>query len=209
MAGFVYAIFDNEESVYQILHTCSTKMDRTLDDGRCEYYLEVHSQRPTTRRKSVRSLMSILSFDSFLHSRLDSNHSLVCGESFEHSSTIMLTIAEFQEDSQWTVENEYAPNGYASWEQRLGSTECINRTVFVGALHGMMTAFALARICQELFGDVEYAAIDTDRNKYPIGKRKTCAPIVNDSSIRFGSRGVCQCAQLLCGCHSELFDDRL
>lgn len=34
----------------------------------------------------------------------------------------------------------------------------------------MMTAFALARICHELFGDVEYAAIDTDRNKYPIGK---------------------------------------
>lgn len=42
--------------------------------------------------------------------------------------------------------------------------------MFVGALHGMMTAYALARICQELFGDVEYAAIDTDRNKYPIGK---------------------------------------
>jgi cytoplasmic polyadenylation element-binding protein len=39
----------------------------------------------------------------------------------------------------------------------------------VGALHGMMTAYALARICHELFGDVEYAAIDTDRNKYPIG----------------------------------------
>jgi hypothetical protein len=34
----------------------------------------------------------------------------------------------------------------------------------------MMTAYALARICHELFGDVEYAAIDTDRNKYPIGK---------------------------------------
>lgn len=34
----------------------------------------------------------------------------------------------------------------------------------------MMTAYALAKICQELFGDVEYAAIDTDRNKYPIGK---------------------------------------
>ncbi|CAF0895037.1 unnamed protein product [Rotaria sordida] len=32
----------------------------------------------------------------------------------------------------------------------------------------MMTAYALARICQELFGDVEYAAINTDRNKYPI-----------------------------------------
>jgi hypothetical protein len=33
----------------------------------------------------------------------------------------------------------------------------------------MMTAYALACICHELFGDVEYAAIDTDRNKYPIG----------------------------------------
>jgi hypothetical protein len=33
-----------------------------------------------------------------------------------------------------------------------------------------MTAYALACICHELFGDVEYAAIDTDRNKYPIGK---------------------------------------
>lgn len=53
MAGFVYAIFDNEESVYQILHTCSTKIDRTLDDGRCEYYLEVYGQRPSSRRKSV------------------------------------------------------------------------------------------------------------------------------------------------------------
>jgi hypothetical protein len=76
----------------------------------------------------------------------------------------------YQEDSQWLTEGDLASNGYGSWEQRLGSTECINRTVFVGALHGMMTAYALARICQELFGDVEYAAIDTDRNKYPIGK---------------------------------------
>ncbi len=60
-------------------------------------------------------------------------------------------------------------------------------TVFVGALHGielifslvnmefvvlitgMMTAYALARIFSKLFGEVDFAAIDTDRNKYPIG----------------------------------------
>lgn len=77
-----------------------------------------------------------------------------------------------QDDSQWTNEQEFRSNSYNSWEDRLGSTECINRTVFVGALHGMMTAYALAKICQELFGDVEYAAIDTDRNKYPIGMMK-------------------------------------
>ena len=53
MAGFVYAVYENEESVHQILHTCSTKTDRTLDDGRCEYYLDVYSPRMNARRKSV------------------------------------------------------------------------------------------------------------------------------------------------------------
>ncbi|CAF3378066.1 unnamed protein product [Rotaria socialis] len=133
VTGFVYAIYENEESVRQILHTCSTKTDRSLDDGRCEYYLEVFSQRTTSRRKSIQ------------------------------------IIPWFVEDSQWLAETDFPSNGYGSWEQRLNSTECINRTVFVGALHGMVTAYALARIFQELFGDVEYAAIDTDRNKYPIG----------------------------------------
>ncbi|CAF2686816.1 unnamed protein product [Rotaria sp. Silwood2] len=127
--GFAYAIYENEESVHQILHICSTKIDRSLDDGRCEYYLDVYSHRTTSRRKSIQ------------------------------------IIPWFVEDSQWLAEGD----SYTNWEQRLGSTECINRTVFVGALHGMMTAYALARICQELFGDVEYSAIDTDRNKYPIG----------------------------------------
>ncbi|CAF0977421.1 unnamed protein product [Rotaria magnacalcarata] len=131
--GFVYAVYENEESVHKILHTCSTKTDRTLDDGRCEYYLDVFSQRANSRRKSIQ------------------------------------IIPWFVEDSQWAAESDYTSTGYSSWEQRVNSTECINRTVFVGALHGMMTAFALARICHELFGDVEYAAIDTDRNKYPIG----------------------------------------
>lgn len=83
----------------------------------------------------------------------------------------MSLFFSLQEDSQWMAKNDYTSNSYGNWEQRLNSTECINRTVFVGALHGMMTAFALARICHELFGDVEYAAIDTDRNKYPIGRR--------------------------------------
>jgi len=54
MAGFVYAVYENQECVHQILHTCSMKTDRTLDDGRCEYYLDVYSQRTTSRRKNVK-----------------------------------------------------------------------------------------------------------------------------------------------------------
>ncbi|XP_050677786.1 cytoplasmic polyadenylation element-binding protein 1-B [Leptidea sinapis] len=44
-----------------------------------------------------------------------------------------------------------------------------SRTVFVGALHGMMSAHSLALIMNDLFSGVVYAGIDTDKNKYPIG----------------------------------------
>lgn len=42
-------------------------------------------------------------------------------------------------------------------------------TVFVGALHGRLYAQALGHIFQELFHDVAFVQIDTDRYKYPIG----------------------------------------
>ena len=43
------------------------------------------------------------------------------------------------------------------------------KTVFVGNLHGTMTARDLAHIMNELFGCVLYAGIDIDKLKYPIG----------------------------------------
>jgi cytoplasmic polyadenylation element-binding protein len=43
------------------------------------------------------------------------------------------------------------------------------KTIFVGALHGMMNAEGLATIMNDLFNGVVYAGIDTDRHKYPIG----------------------------------------
>jgi len=46
------------------------------------------------------------------------------------------------------------------------------KTIFVGALHGMINAEGLAHIMHELFGGVVYAGIDTDRNKYPIGSAR-------------------------------------
>ncbi|XP_069758873.1 cytoplasmic polyadenylation element-binding protein 1a isoform X2 [Narcine bancroftii] len=56
-------------------------------------------------------------------------------------------------------------NFVCSPSQRLDS----NKTVFVGALHGMLNAEALAAIMNDLFGGVVYAGIDTDKHKYPIG----------------------------------------
>uniref|UniRef100_F1L1K2 Cytoplasmic polyadenylation element-binding protein 3 n=1 Tax=Ascaris suum TaxID=6253 RepID=F1L1K2_ASCSU len=42
-------------------------------------------------------------------------------------------------------------------------------TVFVGALHGMLTAQMLSSIMAEVYGDVVLVSIDTDKYKYPIG----------------------------------------
>ncbi|KTF85823.1 hypothetical protein cypCar_00004670, partial [Cyprinus carpio] len=41
---------------------------------------------------------------------------------------------------------------------------CRSKTVFVGALHGMLNAEGLAHIMDELFGGVMYAGIDTDKH---------------------------------------------
>ena len=43
------------------------------------------------------------------------------------------------------------------------------KTVFVGALHGMLTAEGLCNIFNDLFSGVVYAGVDTDKYKYPIG----------------------------------------
>ena len=46
------------------------------------------------------------------------------------------------------------------------------KTVFVGALHGMLTAEGLATVMHDLFGGVAYVGIDTDKHKYPIGSAR-------------------------------------
>jgi len=45
----------------------------------------------------------------------------------------------------------------------------VERTVFVGNLHGTTTARNLAQIMSSLFGEVVYCGIDTDKRHYPIG----------------------------------------
>ncbi|KQS52448.1 cytoplasmic polyadenylation element-binding protein 1 isoform X3 [Drosophila erecta] len=56
-------------------------------------------------------------------------------------------------------------NFVRSSSQKLDPT----KTVFVGALHGKLTAEGLGNIMDDLFDGVLYAGIDTDKYKYPIG----------------------------------------
>ena len=61
-----------------------------------------------------------------------------------------------------------------------------------------MTAYALARIFSKLFGEVDFAAIDTDRNKYPIGKRRLSrkSAIIDLSVFRFWTSDLHKYSQL-------------
>lgn len=56
-------------------------------------------------------------------------------------------------------------------------------TVFVGALHGMLNAEGLAHVMNDLFGNVVYAGVDTDKYKYPIGK--LCVYLILGCSLVF------------------------
>ncbi|XP_014280278.1 cytoplasmic polyadenylation element-binding protein isoform X1 [Halyomorpha halys] len=64
----------------------------------------------------------------------------------------------------WAVSD----SNYAQVSQKLDP----QKTVFVGALHGMINARALAKIMNDLFGGVIYAGLDTDKYKYPIGSAR-------------------------------------
>ncbi|KAI3388810.1 hypothetical protein SNEBB_002179 [Seison nebaliae] len=45
-------------------------------------------------------------------------------------------------------------------------------TVFVGSLHGTMTAYHLFQLMNDLYGSVIFVAIDMDRHRYPIGSAR-------------------------------------
>ncbi|XP_050068318.1 uncharacterized protein LOC126556837 [Anopheles maculipalpis] len=59
-------------------------------------------------------------------------------------------------------------NYVKSSSQKLDPT----KTVFVGALHGQLTAEGLAMIMNDLFDGVVYVGIDTDKYKYPLGSAR-------------------------------------
>uniref|UniRef100_A0A8D8M179 Cytoplasmic polyadenylation element-binding protein 1 n=1 Tax=Cacopsylla melanoneura TaxID=428564 RepID=A0A8D8M179_9HEMI len=63
----------------------------------------------------------------------------------------------------WAIsDSNYSPHGHSTKLEP-------GKTIFVGALHGRLTAQALFNVMNDLFGDVVYAGIDTDKHKYPIG----------------------------------------
>ncbi|EPY75034.1 cytoplasmic polyadenylation element-binding protein 1 isoform 1 [Camelus ferus] len=113
--------------------------------------------------KSVRALLQACSHDPLSPDGLSeyyfkmSSRRMRCKEVSWHS-----VLLDQVQVIPWVLADS---NFVRSPSQRLDPS----RTVFVGALHGMLNAEALAAILNDLFGGVVYAGIDTDKHKYPIG----------------------------------------
>ena len=78
----------------------------------------------------------------------------------------------------------------------IGPQDKVNmkHTIFVGGLHGMITATSLARIMNDLFGNVAYVEIDTDKYKYPLGSGR----VIFCSSVSYQDAINCKYVKIVC-----------
>ncbi|CAF1024168.1 unnamed protein product [Rotaria sp. Silwood1] len=88
-------------------------------------------------------------------------NSMACSDYFIHFETATGS-RKTVEVIPWNIgDNNYALRP----PQQLDS----KKTIFVGNLHGTMTARYLWRLMEDLFGGAVYAGVDIDKYKYPIG----------------------------------------
>jgi hypothetical protein len=209
VAGFVYAIYEHEESVHRILQSCSTKTDRMLDDGRCEFYLNVYRHyRGYGRRKSVRVELLVGYVDSHLSFRFKSFHGLWCVPSTERSSRWSKCLCSGR--FTMVVERRIA----IDWLWHLGTTAQFdwmyqsNRFCWRTAWHD-----DCLRIGSYLWRIVRWRRIRSYRywstslsDRYVLQQRLVSS-LIGACSFRFGTSGFCQCTQLLFSDYCQLLDD--
>lgn len=113
--------------------------------------------------KQVKALLQACSVqDSSPYANSDDPSSMAVNGNYYYKISSKRIREKDVEVIPWIIEDS---NYIRSANQRMDST----KTVFVGALHGKLTAEALAKIMNDLFDGVVYAGIDTDKHKYPIG----------------------------------------
>lgn len=166
--GHAYLVFDSEQQVQALLNACENK-------GPGQYFFWVSSRRGKDRHAQVipwaiedsdwvmpaESNCDSSRSSTFSSSRSDSTDSLSDNESGRcdsHSRSL-------DSKRSHTQSNAYKEN-----------------TVFVGALHGEITAEGLQQILSDLFGPVAHVAIDCDKQRYPNGSGR--ATFVSRESFR-------------------------
>ncbi|KAI0982635.1 hypothetical protein GJ496_000200 [Pomphorhynchus laevis] len=140
--GFAYIVFECEKSVHNVLHNCCRD-----DNDKFFYALPCCQGR---RSSSFLKKIQIIPWDEQDTYYVDENSAQI-------NPKIINRIDDFPANQR-----------YISRRATVPSVE-VKRTVFVGALHGMITASGLAKIMSEMFGPVDSVMLDTDKHRYPIG----------------------------------------
>lgn len=138
--GYLYIIFDQEASVKGLLESCH----KTSKNGGEHFYTNVIISNNNNNGNH--------SYRHNHHGRLDLPGMMRTKE---------VEVIPWNQD-----DTSYVPRGdLANLPSKIDS-KC---TIFVGGLHGMLTARGLAQVMTETFGEVIHAGLDTDKYKYPIG----------------------------------------
>ena len=147
--GYVYIIFENESSVQHMLYDCR----KEVKNGGEHYFYTIF----------------IPASASALHSNNNNaNNNYNYGLNSSHNSSNMHKRGKAKEVEviPWNQDDtSYLPNKSGSPPAKIDA----RLTVFVGALHGMLNAHGLAKVMNEIIGEVTHAGLDSDKYKYPIG----------------------------------------
>lgn len=137
--GYVYIIFEHESAVQRMLADCR----KEVKNGGEHYFYTIFIP-PTNNNNGNNN-----------NYYFNNNSSNKRGKAKE-----VEVIPWNQEDTSYVPQNKTSA---------LPAKIDAKTTIFVGALHGMLNAIGLAKVMNEVFGEVIHAGLDTDKYKYPIG----------------------------------------
>ena len=150
--GYVYIIFEHETSVQRMLLDCR----KEVKNGGEHYYYTIFVQ--SNGGSAVNSGAASPLGHSGHYGNAGNHFSFNLGKRAKPKEVEV--IPWNQEDTSYMPPLKTA-NQPAKIDARL--------TVFVGALHGMLNAQGLAKVMNEIIGEVTHAGLDSDKYKYPIG----------------------------------------
>lgn len=140
--GYVYIIFEHESAVQRMLADCR----KEIKNGGEHYFYTIFIP-PTNNNNNSNNHNGNYYFNNNLSNKR--------GKAKE-----VEVIPWNQEDTSYVPQNKTSA---------LPAKIDAKTTIFVGALHGMLNAHGLAKVMNEVFGEVIHAGLDTDKYKYPIG----------------------------------------
>jgi cytoplasmic polyadenylation element-binding protein len=141
--GYVYIIFENENSVQRLLGHCR----KELKNGGEHFYYNIAIPTFSTTPQQ---------HQYFPYGKQSQQQRQVTG-----IKTKEVEVIPWNQD-----DTSYVPQSDSIVLPSKIDSKC---TIFVGALHGMLNAQGLAKVMSEVFGEAIHAGLDTDKYKYPIG----------------------------------------